>query len=579
MNIRIKTMLAGTATVVVTAAILVAGAGAANAAVTPGWEPDSGALGAITFYNASGAVVTGGSLTASPSVAYAAATGAGRPGDAKAQLYMYTPQQGVAPANWSGDSLTGSTNFPNTGAPAPVKNLTVPVASGIDGDLTIDDVIGEFPNNSTVAGYQNLYQLRLVTVPAGIGSGTYYRVDIEVDRTAGTWTVVYPTGPASTATTLTASPASPAPHGSAVTLTAKVSPAAAGAVHFLDGTTDLGAGSYDAATGTATLAVNPSDGNHSFTAAFAPADTGSYQASTSAALSYTITGPSTPTTTTLASSPASPAAGDAGGNVNVTLTATVAPGGLSGSLHFFDGSTDLGVADTYTASTGVGTKAVVLNAAASPHYLTATFTPADPAYAKSTSAIGTYTVTTVNSGTAAIAVQAADNTPPYAGSLSLQVASGTKVALAQVDPSVDGGHPALAGDPTGHRHAWVFNGNLAGVAIQDTRPGQPGWTVTGQSSGFANGSIPIPAANLGWTPALVPANSDAEGSVAAGPIVQSLLAAAASKGLSEPVKLASAPAGAGLGTQNLGAAMELRIPDTSPTGTYTGTLTLTLVSP
>jgi len=102
--------------------------------------------------------------------------------------------------------------------------------------------------------------------------------------------------------------------------------------------------------------------------------------------------------------------------------------------------------------------------------------------------------------------------------------------------------------------------------------------VTGQTTSFANGAVTVPAADLGWTPA-VATGGDAEGTVTAGPSVASALAAKSSSGLSTPGKLASVAAGSGLGTANLGSGLELRIPDTSPTGTYTSTLTLTLVSP
>ena len=37
--------------------------------------------------------------------------------------------------------------------------------------------------------------------------------------------------------------------------------------------------------------------------------------------------------------------------------------------------------------------------------------------------------------------------------------------------------------------------------------------------------------------------------------------------------------GSGLGTQHFGADLTLWMPDTSPTGTYVSTLTLTLISP
>ena len=577
MRLSIRRALCGAAGAVLAAGVLVGVPGVANAAVTPGWEPDSNALGNITFYDAAGKVITGGSLTSSPAAAYAAASGPGTAGDTKAIMYMYLPVQGVAPASWSGDTLTASTVFPNTSAPATVKNLTVPVASGADGDLRIADVVDEFPNTSAVDGYKGLYELRLFSAPKGVG-GQYYRADIQVDSTAGTWTVVYPVGgPATTTTSLAASPASPQKVGTAVTLSATVLPAAAGAVEFFDGTTDLGAGTYTASTGVATLSVTPTAGDHSYTAKFTPSDATAYNGSTSAALPFTVNA-LTATSTTLSVSPASGTTGDASGNLTVTLTAGVAPTGLDGSLHFFDGSTDLGVADSYTASTGVGVKSAVLNAAASPHKLTATFVPTNGNYSQSTSAVQDYTVVGQNSGTAQITVQANNSTEPYAGNLALQVTSGATAKLTQVDPTSDAGHPALASDSTGHRHAWVFTGGLTGVSVQDTRPTEPGWTVTGQSTSFANGAITVPAAYLGWTPA-VATGGDAEGTVTAGPSIASALASTSSSGLSAPAKLASVATGSGLGTANLSSGLELRIPDTSPTGTYASTLTLTLVSP
>ena len=579
MRLSIRRALCGVAGAALAAGVLVGVPGVANAAVTPGWEPDGNALGTITFYDATGKVITGGSLTASPAAAYAAASGPGAvASDTKAALFGYLPAQGVAPASWSNDQLTAPTVFPNTSAPSPVNSLTVPVASGVDGDFAIADLIADFPNKSTVDGYANLYELRLVTSPGGV-SRNYYRADIQVDSTAGTWTVIYPVGgPATTTTSLAANPASPQKVGTAVTLSATVLPAAGGAVEFFDGTTDLGAGSYNASTGVASLSVTPTAGNHSYTAKFTPADATAYSGSTSAALAFTVNA-LTATSTTLSVSPASGTKGDASGNLTVTLTAGVAPTGLDGSLHFFDGSTDLGVADTYTASTGVGVKSAVLNAADSPHQLTATFVPTSGSYSQSTSAVQAYTVVAQNLGTAQITVQAQNSTAPYAGNLTLQVTSGATAKLLQVDPSTDAGHPALASDSTGHRHAWVFTGGLTGVSVQDTRPTEPGWTVTGQSTSFANGAITVPAANLGWTPAFVPTGSDAEGTVTAGPSVASALASTSSSGLSTPGKLASVAPGAGLGTANLSSGLELRIPDTSPTGTYTSTLTLTLVSP
>jgi hypothetical protein len=172
-----------------------------------------------------------------------------------------------------------------------------------------------------------------------------------------------------------------------------------------------------------------------------------------------------------------------------------------------------------------------------------------------------------------------NNTEPYTGAVSLRINAGTAVHLTQVDPATAAGHPAQATDPTGHRHAWVFAGNLDGVAVDESRPGMPGWTLAGQSTDFTNGATTVPGRNLGWTPALVLPGSDAEGSPVAGPPVAPALQDVSSAGLTEPgTILAGAPQGSGLGLQKVSADMALWMPDTSPKGTYTATLTLTLIS-
>lgn len=578
MKIRIRSVVAGAASaVVISTGILIGGGSAAFAGGTPGWEPDASALGSITFYDATGAVVTGGSLDDHSVAVYAAASGAGRPGDSLAQLKAYTPQAGVLPGLWTGDGLGGATTYPAAGAPAAIAALTVPVATQSNTDLSMNDYIGELPNTSTTAGYQDLYELRLYTSGVGQSQGlSYYRTDIQVNTAANTWTVVFPAGVTVTNTVLTANPSSPANSGSAVTLTATVTPAGtAGAVDFTDGGTDLGAGTYNAATGVATLTVHPADGVHPFKATFTPSDTGTFGGS-SGTLSYTLASARTPTSTTLTSTPAGPVTADASGNASVTFTATVAPTGLAGAVEFFDGTTDLGGADTYTTATGVATKAVTLSGAGSPHLITATFTPTDVAtYSPSTSLVLSFVVTPVNFGTAGIPLSATDNTPPFAGSLSLQVVAGTSVNLAQVDPNTAAGHPLIDGDL--HRRAWVFSGNLTGVSVLDTRPTEAGWTVTGQASDFTNGGTTVGANHLGWSPGTP--NGDAEGTITAGPTVDSVLKTKTSSGLASISELAAAAVGSGLGTENLGATMELRIPDTSPTGTYSSTLTLTLISP
>jgi hypothetical protein len=585
LKIRMRSVLAGAAAAAVAATFSVlVGAGAAHAA-TPTFEPDPGAIGSLTFYDAAGAPITGGSLTASPFVAFAAASGPGRAGDNRATLFAATPKANTPTSNFVTDFMTGSSPYP-VAAPPPVAALTNPVATGPVGGPSLADYIASNPNTETAPNLANIYQIRLVTSGPGIGANPqYFRTDIFVDQAAGTWRVEFPAAVAATSTTLSASPANTAPAGQQVTLTAHVTPTnTAGSVHFFDGTTDLGAGTYTQSTGTATFQTSTlALGNHSLTAQFTPADPTAFSGSTSSAVAYSITSPKTPTSTTLSATPPSPAT-LTGSNTTlpVNLTAHVTPLGTAGSVHFFDGSTDLG-AGTYSTTTGDATMTVNLSQGS--HPLTATFTPADTGtFDPSTSAILTYVV--VGSNSAGITLDANETSGPFAGALSLQVAV-TKVDLTQVDPTTAAGHPVLPTDPTGHRHAFVFTGNLGGVSVNDTRPDPSptghglGWTLNGQTSQFTNAGPPpvnFPASYLGWTPALA-TGGDAEGTVSAGASVDSKLKTDASTGLSTSRVLATAAAGNGLGRQNLSSGLELRIPDTAPAGHYLSTLTLTLVSP
>ncbi len=176
-----------------------------------------------------------------------------------------------------------------------------------------------------------------------------------------------------------------------------------------------------------------------------------------------------------------------------------------------------------------------------------------------------------------IPLSATDNSVPYAGQLTLAV-GGSPIDLTQLDPTSPGGRPAQATDPTGHRHAWVFQGVLNGIAVVDTRPTQPGWSLTADASDFT-GPVDVPASDLGWSPFLTVPGTDADGTVTPGVQVPSALAASGTDGLSVIRTLSSAAPGNGLGTAQVGASLTLWIPDTSPPGGYTSTLTLTLVGP
>jgi hypothetical protein len=122
----------------------------------------------------------------------------------------------------------------------------------------------------------------------------------------------YPPAPAqATTTTLAVSPSGSAAAYSAVTLAASVDQPAAGTVAFQDGgaTLQTVATTVGASSATAQFATSFSTaGSHSFTAVFTPASSAAYVGSTSAAVPYSITAPTSPPVTeniTVAISPGS----------------------------------------------------------------------------------------------------------------------------------------------------------------------------------------------------------------------------------------------------------------------------------
>jgi hypothetical protein len=168
---------------------------ASAATATPGWEPDPNSVGSITFTNASGAVISTGSLTA-PMGAFVIASHAGRSGvDTKATLIGATPKSGVDSQLWATEQLSSSTTYSPTpaGMPAALGSTGLPVVTSSAGDETLAQYISDFPNTSAVAGYQNLYQIRLYTSGTSASGAMFDSTDVVVDTTAQTWTVVYPT--------------------------------------------------------------------------------------------------------------------------------------------------------------------------------------------------------------------------------------------------------------------------------------------------------------------------------------------------------------------------------------------------
>ncbi|PPF93213.1 hypothetical protein C5E07_06870 [Pseudoclavibacter sp. RFBJ3] len=113
---------------------------------------------------------------------------------------------------------------------------------------------------------------------------------------------------------------------------------------------------------------------------------------------------------------------------------------------------------------------------------------------------------------------------------------------------------------------FVANGSISDVAVTDTRAGGTasyGWTVSGQSSDFSNGTDSISAANLGWAPELIAGNA------------ANVTAGSAATGLNTAQLLATSNAAA---SATLGADLTLTVPTTTQQGAYSATLTISAIS-
>ena len=360
----------------------------------------------------------------------------------------------------------------------------------------------------------------------------------------------------STTTTLAASPASPQTAGAPVTLTATVSPAAAaGTVTFYDGTTALGSPAA-VSGGTASLTTTGLEvGTHSLTAVFTSTTPANYADSTSAVSTYVVN-PAAATSTATALLVVQGTSAEQ--YSEVTLNATVTPSTAPGSVEFLDGTTVLGTAAVTGGAATFDTSSLALGN----HSFTAQYVSSDAAvYENSTSAAVPFQVTAFTGSTSTETI----TTTVLPGALVISVP----------DQQVTLPNPALNSAGT----LFTTSGALQPITVTDNRAGNPGWTVSGQVGAFSDGTTGISAENLGWTPTA--ATGSAGQTITEGPVVAPADGVAPSDagdlGLSSAQTLASAPAGAGLGTAQLGANLALNVPTTTTPGTYTATLTLTAI--
>jgi hypothetical protein len=585
--------LAAVAVTTVAIGLAVGFAGSASAAGNPPWEPVSNPpqVGGLTFYNAAGQVITGGSVNDSPIAAYVQGSNTIRAGDTKATLYGVLPVNGQTPGQWSGiDQLGASTTFPDSAAPAPLNVSTLPVETGASGDETVAQLEADFPNTDTSSdGYAGIYVLRLRTGGTDLSTTTSYdSADIQIS--GSTWSVVY-TPQTATNTTLVATPTSPQQSGTSVTLTATVNAPAPGTVQFEVGSTDIGspvavsdgASNATASTTTTTLPVGAPD---NLSAVFTPT-TGAAFAGSTGTTTYTITAaPAIGTTTALGVNPTTAAADTTVSlTANVSNTATSDALGAVGNIDFYDNGSS--TSDTITSgSTLLGTVPLGSGGVATlpyssfaqgAHNIVAEFLPTSPStYDSSISQVVLFTAT-------------APTYAPDPQTVEVGIPAGTLTITTPYDPA----NPFQLGTATLDADGQAFHASAPfgstgdpanGVTITDTRAGDLPWTASAEVNNFTDGATPpdvINGQNLAFTG--VTASYIAGNALQSPNVTTTDVTSAGSYG---PAASGSdgrggdqhqfAAATAGAGSVYIDGTLTLTAPSSTPAGTYTATLTFTI---
>jgi uncharacterized repeat protein (TIGR01451 family) len=495
----------------VAASVLVAGMGllvGSNAALasggggpTPPWYPVTPAPnGSITFYNAWGQVVTGGSITASGLGAFAAAsTPPGTPGYDKATLFVFTPVNGFTPNQWSGEQISNSTTYPNTAAPGQLGTTTNPVETNSGSDTSLSNYIAALPNTSTATGYVGLYDVRLEVSGTSGTLATYWNTVISVNTSSNTWSIDYPDWTENTTTSLSASPPTPqtAP-ASPVTLTATVAPASAGTVTFWGGSAQVGAiQSVTATNGVASVSVTPPTGTTAYQAVFTPTIGSADIGSASSTLSYVVVVPPVLTLTKTADAPYA----IAGNNIGFTNTVTNTDPTLSATNVVLSDplpSTPAGIGP-WTVSSSIGFDACSISS------LVLTCTAASIAAGASSTVHVTASTSATTSGMATnTATITSTNGNCTAGSTDPNCSSTATVTITpahvEVVKTANPIGPVTAGNHIGFDTTVNNDGTVVatGVSLNDPLPSTPAgigtWTIA--SGPVASGGSPTPTCSI-----------------------------------------------------------------------------------
>ena len=574
MRNHLKSLVAGVVTLGVAGVMIAAGTGVASAA-PPGYT-DPGAYGTITFYDATGNVVTSGNAKDPLSTVYAvASTNPTTTVTTKlANLSMYSPDPTSLPATWTGIQLNTNTAYPITTAPAVVSGSTFPATAMTAASSTFFNASQAFVAN-TAAGYQNQYQLRLKT---NTPVAQYAATSIIIDPVTGIWQQSSPVVPYTTTTTLAVTPSSPQGAPANLTLTANlyaVMSTPVGSVQFFNGTTAVGAPvpvtPLSLGIASMPLASVPG-GTYSYTAKFTPTDPTAFTTSTSSAVPYTVS-VIPGTSVALGVDNSAPTVGSP-----VNFTANLTPATAPGTIQFFDGATSLAPAAAPVA--GVATLATSALAVGS-HPVTAKFVPTDPtAFQGSTSSVVTVNVQAVLAGACATTPANCTDAQPFTvtvpvGSLIISTPwiVGHPFNLGNLAMNTAGTElttgPVLFGSATNPTD---------GVTITDQRAGSTNtWTASLSSSAFTLGTNSIAPKELGFTgvtPQYITGNALTSGVVTTpNPAFSILNPTNNGLALSVPFATKAAPSN---GTVYVTGTFTLNAPTSTPAGIYTGTVTFTI---
>ncbi|MFL6059920.1 MAG: Ig-like domain repeat protein [Marmoricola sp.] len=367
-----------------------------------------------------------------------------------------------------------------------------------------------------------------------------------------------------TTTTLGTSVASPQPANTPIDLTATVAPASGsdvpvGSVEFFDGATSLGTGAVNG-SGVAhlngqVLAV----GSHSLKAVYTATNTSSlaFNGSTSTTSTFVINGISTSTA----------AAATPGSDVTapVSLTATVTPAGVTGSVVFKDGAATIAGPVTLDG-TGLATATHTFNTPGA-HTVTAVFTP-DAGSSNYSGSQGQITFTLAPPSGVSVDTQSIQATIP----------TGTITVTTPYTPAnpLDLGTLALTPALDGYKGSAQFND----IHVIDTRDGALPWALTAIAGNLGDGAGHfINGENLGLTNLLPEAANNPgtgiitthDNPIPAVPLAPSDSGSAGLGGVPHTVFSANQ----GPSDVLYSGTLTLFAPTTTVSGLYTGTITFT----